>query len=133
MSHHQQTPPQPVEIDAWHEHHAAVPMQEHGSHVNIRFMLVFYVAIVLFILVTVGALFLFFGRTTTNLRSKLVENTYEYQTQYLPYATEARGRLNEYGWVDRQAGTVRVPWEVAARSVVASYGGPASDVEESSN
>jgi len=133
MSHHQQTPPQPVEIDAWHESHGVAPMQEHGSHVNIRFMLIFYVAIVLFILVTVGALFLFFGRTTTNLRSKLVENTYEYQTQYLPYATEARGRLNEYGWVDRQARTVRVPWEVAARSVVANYGGPASDVEESNN
>ncbi len=133
MSHHQETPPHEAHLDAWHEHHAAAPMQEHGSHVNIRFMLIFYVGIVLFILVTVIALFVFFGHTQTNLRAKLVENTYEYQTQYLPYATEAKGRLNEYGWVDRQARTVRVPWEVAARGVVASYSGPASDVEESND
>ena len=133
MSQHHETPAQPVEIDAWHETHGVVPMQEHGAHVNIRFLLIFFVCIVLFILVTVGALVLFFGRTETNLRAKLVENTYEYETQFMPYATEAKGRLNEFGWVDREAGTVRVPWDVAARSVVSSYGGPASDAEESNN
>ena len=133
MSHHQETPAHAVEIDAWHESHGVAPMQEHGSHVNIRFMLIFFVAIVLFILVTVGALVLFFGYSQNNLRAKLVENTYEYETQYLPYATEARGRLSEYGWVDREAGTVRIPWDVAARNVVATYGGPASDAEESND
>lgn len=133
MSHHQETPAHSHELDAWHAHAGAVPMEEHGSHVNIRFLLIFFVAIVLFILVTVGALFLFFGHTQTNLRAQLVENTYEYQTQYLPYATESRARLAEFGWMDREASTVRVPWDVAARGVVASYGGPASDVEESSD
>ena len=102
-SHHQETPAQPVEIDAWHEPHGVAPMQEHGSHVNIRFLLIFFVAIVLFILVTVAALFVFFAHSQTNLRTKLVENTYEYETQYMPYATEAKGRIGEYGWVDRQA------------------------------
>lgn len=131
MSHHQETPAHDHTLDAWHEGHGVAPMQEHGAHVNIRFLLIFFVAIVLFILVTVGALVLFFGHSQTNLRASLVENTYEYETQYMPYATEAKGRLGEYGWVDRQAGTVRVPWDVAARSVVASYSGPASDVEES--
>jgi len=132
-SHHQETPAQPVEIDAWHEPHGVAPMQEHGSHVNIRFLLIFFVAIVLFILVTVAALFVFFAHSQTNLRTKLVENTYEYETQYMPYATEAKGRIGEYGWVDRQAGTVRIPWDVAARGVVATYSGPASDAEESND
>ena len=43
MSHHQETPAHAVEIDAWHESHGVAPMQEHGSHVNIRFMLIFFV------------------------------------------------------------------------------------------
>lgn len=133
MSHHQHTPEMSHELDPWHAHHSAVPREEHGSHVNIRFMILFFVAMVLFILVTVGALIIFFGHSQTNLRASLVENTYEYETQYMPYATEARGRLNEFGWVDREAGTARVPWEVAARGVVATYAGPASDAEESSN
>ncbi len=133
MSQHQETPPQPVEIDAWHEPHGVAPMQEHGSHVNIRFLLIFFVAIVLFILITVGALVVFFNHSETNLRTSFVENTYEYETQYKPYATEAKSRLSEYGWVDREAGTVRIPWDVAARGVVTSYSGPASNAEESND
>lgn len=133
MSHHQETPAHSHELDAWHAHPGVMPMEEHGSHVNIRFLLIFFVAIVLFILVTVIALVVFFDHSQTNLRAKLVENTYEYQTIYKPYATESRARLAEFGWVDREASTVRVPWDVAARSVVASYGGPASDAEESNN
>lgn len=131
MSHHEHTPELSHELDPWHTHHSAVPREEHGSHVNVRFMIGFFIVMVLFVLVTVGALFLFFGYSQTNLRAKLVENTYEYETQFMPYATEARSRINEYGWVDRDAGTARVPWDVAARGVVATYGGPASDAEES--
>lgn len=116
-----------------HSEPKVYPKVEVGAHVNVRFMLIFYVAMVVFVLVTVFALIIFFGYSKTNMASRLVENTHEYSTEYMPYMEEAKGRLKEYAWVDREAETVRVPWDVAARSVVADYSGPASDAEESNN
>ena len=130
---HQHTPETETHLDEWHEHPVVVPKVENGAHINIKFLMIFYVSMVVFVLVTIVALVMFFGYSKTNLAAKLVENTHEYSTEYMPYAEEARGRLNEYAWVDRDAETVRVPWEVAARSVVANYGGPSSDTEESNN
>jgi hypothetical protein len=119
--------------DGSHSQPALIPKVEVGAHVNVRFLLIFYVAMVVFVLVTVFVLIIFFGYSKTNMASKLVENTHEYSTGFMPYAEEAKGRLNEFAWVDRDAETVRVPWEVAARNVVANYSGPASDAEESNN
>lgn len=130
---HDHTPDTPQVLDEWHDQPPVQPKEEHGAHINVPFLLFFYVLMVGFILVTVGALIVFFNYTKTNLASKLVENTYEYQMEFQPYAEEAKGRLNEYAWVSREDETVRIPWQVAARSVVKDYAGPGSDAEESNN
>ncbi len=130
---HDHTPDMHTPLDEWHEQPVLIPKEEIGAHVNIRFMLGFYFVMVGFVLVTVIALIIYYGYAKTNMSMKLVENTHEYSTGFMPYAEEAKGRLNEFAWMDRTEETVRVPWEVAARGVVASYGGPASDVEESND
>ena len=129
---HQHTPETPQVLDEWHDQPVR-PKEEIGAHINVPFLMVFFVVMVVFILFTVGALIVFFNYTKTNLASQLVENTYEYQMEYKPYAEESKGRLNEYAWVSREDETVRIPWQVAARSVVDDYAGPGSDAEESSD
>lgn len=133
MSHHQHTPEQPHSLDEWHDHPNVVPMEEHGAHVNVRFLLIFYVLMVAFIIVTTFGLVVFFKWSRTQLSEELVENTYEYQMEYLPAAEEQKSRLTEYAWMSREDQTVRVPVPVAARTVIERYRGPGGAAEETND
>ena len=58
---HQHTPETETHLDEWHEHPVVVPKVEDGAHINIRFLMIFYVSMVIFVLVTIVALVMFFG------------------------------------------------------------------------
>ena len=117
-----ETPEMPHEVDPWHMHRAdELKHEEHGSHVNMHSLLIAFVLIVGFVLLTVFSLTIFFERSVVEVREKVVENTNEYRNGFLPYAEKAKSRISDYSWVDREARTVQVPWDVAARQVVKSY------------
>ena len=122
MMHNIETPEVSHEVDSWHSHTAGeLTHEEHASHVNMHGLLIAFVLIAGFVGLTVFSLIVFFDYSATTMREKVVENTNEYRTGFMPYAEQAKSRISNYSWVNRDERSVQVPWDVAARQVVKGY------------
>lgn len=118
--------PEPDETpDAWHQHTAeeGAPQEEHGARVNpvgagltllgIVFSFVFLLLVVM----------LYFESYTTRIKAERNEQvTAEQRTEFVTLRSEAQTRLAQpAGWIDRDAGTVRLPLDRATQLVIDEY------------
>lgn len=110
--------------DDWfaHTRDEGLPQPEHAGHVNTKALLIFYMAMLAFVVVSIIGVTLYFQRhvlgvrqaNTETLRLAVEANTYKAQT------LEA---LGQYGWSGEVVpGAARIPIEEARRKVMLSYG-----------
>ena len=106
-------------IDTWHDHSADAPPQSaHTERVNPLALLVIFVSLTLFVAVFVGLTVVYYNSSVATVKAKKLETTTGYDNDYAPYRAQQDAYLNEYAWVDAEAGTVRIPVERAMELVV---------------
>jgi len=128
MSDHEykQTKPVHEKADQWHRHGAEEghAQKEHAAKANPALLGVVLGVVVAATLGLVVLVVLYFGRATTDLRRERIETT-ALSAEANSYRAQAKANLDrpidEDSWVDREAGTVRVPIEMAMDRVVERY------------
>jgi hypothetical protein len=112
-----------AEPESWHRHtpEEGLPQQEHAGKVNTTILLGVFVAIVVFVAGAILFTYLYFSRYMVTLRREKIE-TMAMAEEFNAYRARATAELEEYGWVDPQAGVVRLPLDVAKARVLAAYG-----------
>ncbi len=120
---HQETPHPEPHVDAWHQHgpEEGRPQVEHVAHVNVPVLLIAFVAMVVTVSVLVIAIALFYNTTSAQLAAVRLENTVGYVDEYIPYREAAKAQISGFHAEDPEAGTVRVPVEVAFDRVIEAY------------
>lgn len=123
MSHTQFLPHEHHEPDSWHRHTSdeGLPQVEHGSRVNVTTLSIVFVAMTLFMVVSVAALIVYFDRHTRDVRQQGLETTTEATEYALPYRQQATDQLGGFGW-SADGTHVRLPVDVAKQQIVARYG-----------
>lgn len=129
MSDHHPHTPEPVEhADAWHRHTPAegVPQHEHGTRVNPAFVGVVLLGIVFFTLAFLFVVWGYFNSYSTRVKAdKLEQVTTVLRGEYQGLRSTAESHLTGApAWIDREAGTVRMPIDRAAALVVDEYAQP---------
>ncbi|MFG0326037.1 MAG: hypothetical protein ACF8SC_02045 [Phycisphaerales bacterium JB037] len=111
------------EPDAWHRHtlEEGIPQPEHAAHVSPKGLWGAFFGMAIFLVVTIAALIVYFDHHMTNLRQERVETTVQAERFGLKYKEESRTGLDAYRWINRDAGTVQIPIEVAMDRVVERY------------
>lgn len=111
--------------DNWFRHTGdeVLPQHEHAAHVNSAVIGLTLLAVVFGVLLTVIVLSMYYVGYTTRLRAERQEGTAS-AAEYLVYRDNAQRSLNQFGWADRQAGTVNLPISRAMDEVVAYYNEP---------
>lgn len=117
LEHEHETP------DSWHRHTAdeGAPQIEHAASINLLGLLIVFLGMSGFLVVTVGLLIVFFDYTRTQARQAKIETTTMAEENSLPYRQESMDALASYGWVDPAAGRVQVPINVAMDRIVEEY------------
>jgi len=110
--------------DDWfaHSREEGLPQQEHASHVNTKALLIFYMVMLAFVVVSVIAVMLFFQRYVLNVRQDRTEtlilaveaNTYKAET------LESMSRYGSSGQIVE--GAARIPLTEARQEVLQQYG-----------
>lgn len=119
------TPEPNEQPDAWHQHAAeeGAPQTEHGSRVNpigagLTLLGIVFGFVFLFVVVL-----LYFESYVTRVKADKNEQvTTQIRSEYVTLRSEAQTRLNQpAGWIDRDAGTIRLPKDRAAQLVIDEY------------
>ncbi len=117
--------------DAWHQHSTAegVPQHEHGSQTSTKALGVTFIIMVLGVIATILVLILYFNSFVSRFRAERQEGTAMMRPAF-EAKLAARQRLGEFGWIDREAGTVHIPLNNAIDKVVNEYGQRRSQATE---
>jgi 5-bromo-4-chloroindolyl phosphate hydrolysis protein len=119
----QHTPPVEDHLDDWHQHTAAEgrPQAEHAANVNIAMLGFVGFVIVAVVVAMVVLVVIYFQAYSSTLIAQKAENTVWYEQEYRPYAASSQRRLQEFGWIDAEAGVIRVPIDHAFSRVIESH------------
>ncbi|MEL6311312.1 MAG: hypothetical protein AAFR76_00415 [Planctomycetota bacterium] len=122
---HKETPHPEQHTDEWHTHGPAEarPHDAHTQQINIRILMISFVLMVVTVGVLVIAITLFYRSTSAQLSAERLENVTGWTDEYIPYRTAAKEQVNGFHADDPEAGTVRIPVEVAYEKVINAYGG----------
>lgn len=121
--------------DNWHQHSAAegMPQHEHGSHTSTKALGLTFIIMVVGVIATILVLIAYFNSYVSTFRAERQEGTAMMRPAF-EAKVAAKQRLEEFGWVDREAGTVHIPLNNAIDRVVNEYGqrrGQATEQSES--
>lgn len=109
--------------DDWFRHDATemAPQEEHGGHVHTGTLAMTMVITTFGVIATILLLVMYFQQYTTQLRAEKQEGIF-LADNYLAYRSQTEGAMRGSArWIDRNAGTVRLPIDRAMQAVVAEY------------
>ena len=128
MSHQHNTPELHEVPDAWHQHSAAegAPQHEHGAKVNPIFAGLTLLGLVFGTIFLILLVWVYFQSYTTRIQAERQEPVTDVlRTEYITARAEAQTRLSQpAAWVDRDAGTVSIPLDLATELVLRDYARP---------
>ena len=110
--------------DDWfaHTREEGLPQQEHAGHVNAKALLIFYAAMLAFVVVSVIAVMLFFQRYALNMRQDRIE-TLNLAVEANAYKADTLETMAQYGPSGEVLeGAARIPIAEARQRVLESYG-----------
>lgn len=110
--------------DDWfaHTRGEGLPQQEHGGHVNTRALMIFYMAMLAFVVVSVIGVTLFFQRYVLEVRREKTE-TLNLAIEANAYKAQTLESLGQYGWSGEVVqGAARIPLSEARQKVMQGYG-----------
>jgi hypothetical protein len=122
-SHASHTPEVHAHSDEWHHHtpDEGVPQAEHAANLNTVVLLKWFALIIIFIVVSIGALWQYFNYYTAHFVGARTETEVLAQDYYTKKAS-IDAELANFGVVDAKAGTVQIPVGDAMKKVVEKYG-----------
>lgn len=109
--------------DDWfvHTKDEGLPQQEHAGHVDTRALLIFYMAMLAFVVISIVGVALFFKGYVQNTRLKNIE-TLQLAVDANEYKADSLEEMTEYGWSGQIVeGAARIPIDEARRKVMESY------------
>lgn len=111
--------------DAWHRHaHSeGMPQVEHGAKANPLLLTGVIAILTVIFLVTCVLIVMYFNKTMTETRHRLLETTALADGPDGSFARRENALANAetYQWVDQETGVVSIPLSQAAAAVVADY------------
>ena len=123
--HHPHTPEPSEHADSWHHHARAegLPQHEHGSRANPAAVGITLLAIIFCFLGFFFIVWGYFNSYSTRHKAEMTESvTSTLRGEYLTLRSGSQTMLTQpAGWVDREAGTVRLPTDRAASLVIEDY------------
>ncbi|MFG0256745.1 MAG: hypothetical protein ACF8GE_02470 [Phycisphaerales bacterium JB043] len=107
-------------VDQWHSHTGEAPSQE--SHGEIHPALIALVGLVgaVFVIATMVVLAIYFNQETRAQIEEVVEGT-NVAVEYLERSARWDAEQTSYGWIDQEAGVVRIPVDAAVSIVAREY------------
>lgn len=111
--------------DDWfaHTREEGLPQQEHAGHVDARALMIFYMAMLAFVVVSVIGVTLFFQRYVLEVRRSKTE-TLNLAIEANAYKAETLEAMGQYGWSGEIVqGAARIPLSEAREKVAQSYSG----------
>lgn len=111
--------------DEWfaHTREEGLPQQEHAGHVDTRALMIFYMAMLAFVVVSVIGVTLFFQRYVLEVRRSKTE-TLNLAVEANAYKAETLESMGQYGWSGEIVqGAARIPLSEAREMVMQGYGG----------
>lgn len=114
--------PPEEQLDEWHEHtvEEGAPQPEHGAKVSVGVVsvaLFITSALVVGLIVVVA---IYFNSYFTQMRHERIEITTTADAHQAQRAG-AQSELSRFGWIDTDAGVVRVPVDIATDLVIEQY------------
>jgi hypothetical protein len=109
--------------DDWfaHTREEGLPQQEHAGHVDTRALLIFYMGMLAFVVISIVGVALFFKSYVQNVRVRNIE-TLQLAVDANAYKAESLEDMTEYGWSGQIVeGAARIPIEEARQKVLQSY------------
>src|SRR5512138_1406208 len=96
--------------DAWHQHSAAegVPQHEHGAHASAKALGLTFIIMVFGVIGVILVLMAYFNSYVSDYKAEQQETTTMMRPAF-EAKVAARKQLDEFAWVDADAGTVRIP------------------------
>lgn len=108
--------------DNWHQHTAAegVAQHAHGAQASAKALGITFLVMVFGVIATILVLIAYFNTAFSTYKASQTEGTAIMKPAF-EAKLAAREQLDSYGWVDRDARTVRVPVSSAMQKVIADY------------
>lgn len=108
--------------DAWHQHTAAegMPQHEHGAHTSAKALGLTFIVMVVGVIAVILVLIAYFNSYVSTFKAERQEGTAIMRPAF-EAKLAARRHLDEFGWVNRDAGTVHIPLNQAIDRVVGEY------------
>lgn len=132
-THHPHTPEPSEHADVWHHHSAAegMPQHEHGSRANPAALGLIFLSIVFGFLAFFFVVWGYFNSSITRYKAELNESvTSTLRGEYETMRSGSQTALTQpAGWLDREAGTVRLPIDRAESLVIDEYARAKSGAE----
>ena len=110
--------------DDWfaHTREEGLPQEEHASHVDTRALLIFYMVMLAFVVISVIAVILFFQRYVLGIRQERTE-TLNLAVEANAYKADTLAELETFGSSGLIVeGAARIPLEEARQKVLQQYG-----------
>ncbi len=109
-----------VTDDAWHDHQGeAAPQEVHGE-TNPMFIAALGVVGFGVLLVSIVLITIYFNQVVRSEKVQKIERA-DVAREYSERRAYWEAELTSYGWVDQQAGVVRIPLDAAIEGVVEEY------------
>lgn len=111
--------------DSWfaHTREEGLPQPEHAGHVNTRALLIFYMGMLAFVVISIIGVTLFFQRYVLGVRQASTE-TLQLAVEANQYKADTLESLGEFGWSGETVqGAARIPLDQARAKVKQTYGG----------
>ncbi|MFI4916222.1 MAG: hypothetical protein ACIAS6_06925 [Phycisphaerales bacterium JB060] len=110
--------------DDWfaHTREEGLPQNEHAGHVNTRALMVFYMGMLAFVVISVIGVVLFFRAYVSGVQQRNIE-TLQLAVDANRYKAETLETMGQYGWSGEIVqGAARIPLTEARDKVLSSYG-----------
>lgn len=110
--------------DNWfaHERGEGLPQPEHAGHVDTKALLIFYLGMVAFVVVSIIGVTLFFQRYMLDVRQDKLE-TLQLAVEANEYKAASLEEMGQYGWSGETVqGAARIPLDEARAKVMRGYG-----------
>ncbi len=110
--------------DDWfaHTRDEGLPQKEHSGHVDTKALLIFYMAMLAFVVVSIIGVTLYFQRHVLGVRQASTE-TLRLAVEANEYKAQAIESLGQYGWSGEVVqGAARIPLDEARTKVMQGYG-----------
>lgn len=119
MAEHHTTPD---ELDQWFHHVSAEgnPQHEHGQKIDTGVLFIVLVSLCMAVIVTTFGATVYADSRIAEIKSEREENVIGAEPA-LAYRASVLDRQADVAWIDRAAGTVRLPLEQAQHNVLEEY------------